>query len=162
MRLRVRSLPLLSGLTIRRCHELWCRLQTRLGSTLLWLWRRPVATALIRPLAWEPPYAMGVALKGKKIKERKKKFSPVFLSTFRQPDLSCPAVVLGGDPKNQKLILGKFVLMVGVSPPDPGGHTRHISSVGLVSQELGILAGSKWRDPPAVLNSVFSRPRSLP
>src|SRR5512136_1347482 len=32
MRLRVRSLPLLSGLTIRRCHELWCRLQMRLGS----------------------------------------------------------------------------------------------------------------------------------
>ena len=23
--------------------------------TLLWLWSRPVATALIRPLAWEPP-----------------------------------------------------------------------------------------------------------
>ena len=29
---------------------------------LLWLWRRPAATALIRPLAWEPPYATGVAL----------------------------------------------------------------------------------------------------
>jgi len=34
---------------------------------LLWLWHRPVATAPIRPLSWEPPYAMGVALeKGKK------------------------------------------------------------------------------------------------
>ena len=32
MRLRVRSPPLLSGLTIRLCRELWCRLQTRLGS----------------------------------------------------------------------------------------------------------------------------------
>ena len=30
---------------------------------LLWLWRRPVAAALIRPLAWEPPYATGVAVK---------------------------------------------------------------------------------------------------
>ena len=30
---------------------------------LLWLWRRPVATALIGPLAWEPPHAVGVALK---------------------------------------------------------------------------------------------------
>ena len=29
---------------------------------LLWLWRRPVAMALIRPLAWESPYAMGAAL----------------------------------------------------------------------------------------------------
>ena len=36
---------------------------------LLWLWRRPVATAPIRPLAWEPPYAAGVVLKsGEKIK----------------------------------------------------------------------------------------------
>ena len=30
-------------------------------STLLWLWRRPVATAPIQPLAWEPPYAAGAA-----------------------------------------------------------------------------------------------------
>ena len=30
--------------------------------SLLWLWCRPVATAPIRPLAWEPPYAMGVTL----------------------------------------------------------------------------------------------------
>ena len=29
---------------------------------LLWLWHRPVATAPIRPLAWEPPYAAGAAL----------------------------------------------------------------------------------------------------
>ena len=32
---------------------------------LLWLWCRPVATAPIRPLAWEPPYAMGADLKKK-------------------------------------------------------------------------------------------------
>ena len=30
---------------------------------LLWLWRRLAATALIQPLAWEPPYAAGAALK---------------------------------------------------------------------------------------------------
>ena len=34
MRLRVRSLPLLSGVRIRRCCELWCRLKTRLGSRI--------------------------------------------------------------------------------------------------------------------------------
>ena len=28
---------------------------------MLWLWRRPVATAPIQPLAWEPPYAEEVA-----------------------------------------------------------------------------------------------------
>ena len=37
-----------------------------LDPTLLWLRRSPVATALIRPLAWESPYAPGVALKKKK------------------------------------------------------------------------------------------------
>ena len=33
---------------------------------LLWLWHRPVATAPIRPLAWESLYAEGAALKDKK------------------------------------------------------------------------------------------------
>ena len=41
---------------------LWCRLQTRLGSCVV------VATALIGPLAWEPPCAMGSSpRKGKKV-----------------------------------------------------------------------------------------------
>ena len=37
-----------------------------LDPKLLWLWCRLVATAPIGPLAWEPPYAMGVALKSQK------------------------------------------------------------------------------------------------
>ena len=37
-----------------------------LDLVLLWLWRRPAAVAPIRPLAWELPYASGVALKKKK------------------------------------------------------------------------------------------------
>ena len=41
-----------------------------LDPTLLWLWHRPVATAPIRPLAWEAPHAASVPLKSKK-KERK-------------------------------------------------------------------------------------------
>ena len=43
---------------------------------LLWLWRRPAAVAPIGPLAWEPPYAAGVALKRKK--KSKKKIILVF------------------------------------------------------------------------------------
>ena len=39
-----------------------------LDPALLWLWRRPAAVALIRPLVWEPPYATGAALKKKKKK----------------------------------------------------------------------------------------------
>ena len=44
-----------------------CGVGCRRGSdpALLWLWRRLVATAPIGPLAWEPPYAVGVALKKK-------------------------------------------------------------------------------------------------
>ena len=38
---------------------------------LLWLWRGPAATAPIRPLAWEPPYATGVVLKRQKEKKKK-------------------------------------------------------------------------------------------
>ena len=30
---------------------------------LPWPWHRPVATVLIPPLAWELPYAVGIALK---------------------------------------------------------------------------------------------------
>ena len=35
-----------------------------------WLWLWPAAIAPVRPLAWEPPYAMGIVLK----KQKKKKF----------------------------------------------------------------------------------------
>ena len=51
-----------------------CGVGRRLGwdLVLLWLWHRPAATAPIRPLAWEPPYAMGSSpRKGKKIKKKK-------------------------------------------------------------------------------------------
>ena len=40
-----------------------------LDPALLWLWYRPAAVALILPLAWESPYAVGSALR-----KRKKKF----------------------------------------------------------------------------------------
>ena len=51
-----------------------------LNLVLLWLWCRPAAAALIRPLAWEPPYASGAALKkqnktNKQTKKKTKKLS---------------------------------------------------------------------------------------
>ena len=56
---------------------------------MLWLWRRLAATALIRPLAWEPPYAAEAAQrKQKKDKKKKKKevkgwsLNPVLLVSF--------------------------------------------------------------------------------
>ena len=53
-----------------------CGVGQRCGSdpALLWLWRRPAAVALIQPLAWELPYAVGVALKEQnKTKQNKTK-----------------------------------------------------------------------------------------
>ena len=38
---------------------------------LLWLWCRPAAITPIRPLAWEPPYVVGAALKRQKTKKKK-------------------------------------------------------------------------------------------
>ena len=56
-----------------------------LDPKLLWLWCRPVATAPIRPLVWEPPHAEEVAQemakrqkKDKKKKEKKIEFDKIF------------------------------------------------------------------------------------
>ena len=53
-----------------------CGVGCRLGSdpVLLWLWRRPAAIALIRPLAWEPPYVEGAA---QEMAQRKKKIKKI-------------------------------------------------------------------------------------
>ena len=73
MRLRVRSLPLLSGQGQGSGVAVSCGVGCRRGSdpVLLWLWRRLAATAPIRPLAWEPPYAAGAAQEMAKKKDKK-------------------------------------------------------------------------------------------
>ena len=38
--------------------------------SLLWLWHRLVATDLIGPLAWEPPFAVGETLNRQKTKKK--------------------------------------------------------------------------------------------
>ena len=65
-----------------------CGVGCRCGSdmALLWLWRRPAATALIRPLAWEPPYSLGAALKKKQQKNLKKNKS-YWLQFISQDDV---------------------------------------------------------------------------
>ena len=68
--MRVRSLASISGLGIRCCPNCSIGHRLSLDPALLWLWCRPAAAALIRPLTWEFPYAVGVALK----RQKKKKF----------------------------------------------------------------------------------------
>ena len=52
-----------------------CGVGCRHGSDpeLPWLWHRPAATAPIRPLTWERPYATGMAQEMAKRKKEKKK-----------------------------------------------------------------------------------------
>ena len=72
MMLWVRSLASFSGLRMWHCHELWCR---------------PAAVVPIRPLAWEPPYVRGVALK-RKGKKKKKEREKRKLKQHRHQDIT--------------------------------------------------------------------------
>ena len=85
MRMGVQSLALLSGLRSLRCHELWCRLQTRLRSHVAvcgsgvgqcqWL------QLGLDPPAWEPPYATGAALEKAK-RQKKKKYIYIYIYIY--------------------------------------------------------------------------------
>ena len=71
MRMQVPSLALLTVLRIQHGSELQCRSQTWLRSSIAVVWYR--LTALIRPVAWELPYAAGTAIKKQIKKEERKK-----------------------------------------------------------------------------------------
>ena len=65
---------------------------------LQWLWHRPAATAPIGPLAWEPPYVAGEALK----RQKKKKKEILHLTnrfTYKAPQncMGCIAFRIGFD-----------------------------------------------------------------
>ena len=93
-----------------------CGVGRRYGSdpALLWLWRRLAAVAPIRPLAWELPYASGVALKSKQVRKKENQilkglegilivrepdFLPVFPLFLQNPNpvLSSPQWAAPGD-----------------------------------------------------------------
>ena len=70
----------------------------------LWLWRRPAAAAPIRPLAWEPPYDVGEALKRQKEKKKKRKKEKIVLT------LDAPETI-SRTPKGQGPSLGTTALV---------------------------------------------------
>ena len=53
-----------------------------LDPALLWLWCRPADAALIRPLAWELPYAVSADIKRQK-KKTLNKFVLLIISKFK-------------------------------------------------------------------------------
>uniref|UniRef100_A0A8D1GLH7 Uncharacterized protein n=1 Tax=Sus scrofa TaxID=9823 RepID=A0A8D1GLH7_PIG len=71
-----------------------CGVGRRRGSdpALLWLWCRPVATAPIGPLAWEPPYAAKAAQENSKKTKKKKKS----LASLVQEDHSLLLIPVSG------------------------------------------------------------------
>ena len=62
-----------------------CGVGLRRGSdpALLWRWHRPAAAAPIRPLVWDPPYAMGSCLRKGKKKTIKKYYNELLPHTVR-------------------------------------------------------------------------------
>ena len=68
----LRSIPGLAQWIKDPAFAINCGVGCRHGLDLVlpWLWYRPAAAALIQPLAWEIPYAVGVALKSKKQTEK--------------------------------------------------------------------------------------------
>ena len=75
---------------------------------LLWLWHRPVATAPIRPQAWEPPYATGMALKRKEEKKKKKAHVKDF-SPFMKDRINETIKVFQGELKELCLYKKKYL-----------------------------------------------------
>ena len=65
-----------------RCRDLRCRSQMRLGSGAGSDMEGPAAVAPIRPLAWEPPYAVGADLKKKKNKKKLEHFFSISFTLF--------------------------------------------------------------------------------
>ena len=78
MRLRVGSLPLLSCVVGCRCAS---------DPALLWLWCRPAAIAVIRPLAWEPPHAAAGAAQEMAKRQKKKRANICILTVLLNSDV---------------------------------------------------------------------------
>ena len=124
MRMWVGSLVSFGGLGIWCCHELWCRSKMRLRSYVAVAVVYAAAVALIRPLAWEPPYATGAALKNnnrswpKAPSAHRALCSGLFLGPRHQPVLPDPppVVLLGPAPHCRLLLHAAGVSLDQVSP----------------------------------------------
>ena len=104
-----------------------CGVGRRRGSdlVLLWLWCRLAAIALIQPVAWEPPHAMGAALK-----RQKKKKEPVVEAGAGAPSQEVP-----GAQSDLNLVLGLLLQMWSGCPPgfEPSSPLQLVSSTPLAS-----------------------------
>ena len=93
-------------------------------SVLLWLWCKLAAAALIQPLAWEHPYAVGAALQ----RPKKKKFFLIKKKEKRKCYCLMPAI--------QKQAAGQ-IRLTGCSWPTPALQYKKLSSSLEVPLQLG-------------------------
>ena len=100
---------------------------------LLWLWCGPAAAAPIQPLAWEPPYTAGAALKQNIV------YLVWSLPVFPPPS-HCPLQPLSSP----------VLLPLMCSPPVQGKHTRssHLGKSLLVLQRSVCVLSSKRKKGP--------------
>ena len=131
----------------------------------MWLWCRPAATALMRSLAWEPPYVAGAALeKAKRQNKNKqtktKKTSVHWITWFEGPFCPQNSQIQGlrlptGNYLTLSLLLSPVpTLLAGENEPVHSLPSRFppLSSCShLVPPDGPPLLGS----PPPPLNSLF-------
>ena len=134
-----------------------CGAGQRHGSDLawLWLWHRLVATALIRPLAWEPPYAIGVALK--RPNKNKQQQKPKLVSTVGR---------WGSTPLENSGKLHRLAVFIYLLPSAPGSinfpfflgpHLQHmeVPRPG-VKSKMQLPAYATAQDPCHICNLHYS------
>ena len=80
---------------------------------LLWLWCGLMAAALIWPLAWESPYATGVALKRQKKKKKKKNVLEIKISY--KFIVIIPTVLLDWNHAIQEVSIFKICIYLTIS-----------------------------------------------
>ena len=121
-----------------------CGVGGRRGSdlVLLWLWRRLAATVPIPPLAWEPPYATGVALKKREREEQGDQL-------VSRPSVTHPSPV--PKARSSGVLCGLALEAIAISPAEDGpvlallpepGPTQPLAGSSLRPEPQNILASS--------------------
>ena len=88
-----------------------------LDPVLLWLWCRPVATAPIGPLAWEPPHAEGSGPRNGKKQQQQQKQKPTyrsFIVVTKLEIIQMPISVLFGVNEVRCVLILKYFVTIKV------------------------------------------------
>ena len=113
-----------------------------LDLVLLWLWHRLTAVAPIQTLAWEPPYALGVALKKQK---KKKQVSQGRHCSQQWKSPSVPLVSSGHKEREKKSSNG-FTRSFSKedSPVTALGFAREKYLSSFLASDLGLRMSRLW------------------